>query len=279
MLFTTSWDDGHPLDLRVADLLHKHGIKGTFYVPGRVAPGGCCNPDGFAIMPGPDLRRLGAEFEVGSHTLDHHSLDRLTSEEARHQIVAGKRWLEDQLGYRVAGFCYPNGHHNGAVRRLVQEAGFQYARTTEDLHDELPTDSFEMTVSLHFYPRRRADLMRGFLREERRRMSAWRWPRRTGMLVAAVGGGDLAARFRRVVDRVCERGGVFHVWGHSWEIDRFDGWELLDDLLRYAAERVPAAARVTNHDVALAGLPGSTEARPPRRWPQPAIRPVRNRVG
>ena len=32
-IVTTSWDDGHPLDLRVVDLLARYGIKGTFYVP------------------------------------------------------------------------------------------------------------------------------------------------------------------------------------------------------------------------------------------------------
>lgn len=32
---TSSWDDGHPLDLRVADLLARCGVKGTCYVPVR----------------------------------------------------------------------------------------------------------------------------------------------------------------------------------------------------------------------------------------------------
>jgi peptidoglycan/xylan/chitin deacetylase (PgdA/CDA1 family) len=254
VLFTTSWDDGHPLDLRVADLLHRHGLQGTFYVPGRVAPGGCCNPDGFEVMPGSALRRLGTEFEIGSHTLDHRSLDGLPVEEARHQIVAGKRWLEDQLGRRVAGFCYPNGHHSATVRGLVRDSGFEYGRTTEDLYDDLGPDPFQMPVSLHFYPRRRADVARGFVREEHRRLRAWRWPSRLPVFLAAVSRDDFAARVRRLVDRVCERGGVFHIWGHSWEIDRFDGWALLDSVLRYAAERVPAEARVTNHEVVLGGI-------------------------
>ena len=30
---TTSWDDGHPLDLRVAELLSEYHLQGTFYVP------------------------------------------------------------------------------------------------------------------------------------------------------------------------------------------------------------------------------------------------------
>jgi hypothetical protein len=29
---TTSWDDGHKLDMKLAVLLKKYGIKGTFYI-------------------------------------------------------------------------------------------------------------------------------------------------------------------------------------------------------------------------------------------------------
>jgi peptidoglycan/xylan/chitin deacetylase (PgdA/CDA1 family) len=249
-LFTTSWDDGHPLDMRVAELLNKHGLPGTFYVPGRVAPGGCCNPEGFEVLPKTELRQLGTQFEIGSHTLDHKSLHSLPAAEARHQIEAGKRWLEDQLGRGVAGFCYPNGHHDAAVRKLVRDCGFSYGRTTEDLSDDVGMDPFQMPVSLHFHPRGRIDVARGFVREERRRLGEMRWLRRLPVFLAAIAKDDFEARVRCLVDRVCERGGVFHVWGHSWEIDRFGGWTLLDDVLRYAAERVPLAARVTNEALA-----------------------------
>jgi peptidoglycan/xylan/chitin deacetylase (PgdA/CDA1 family) len=226
-----------------------------------VAPGGCCNPDGFSVLPPAELRHLGAAFEIGSHTLDHRSLGGLPIEEARHQIVAGKRWLEDQLGRRIAGFCYPNGHHDETVRELARESGFRYARTTEDLHDDLGPDPFQMPVSLHFHPRRRVDVARGFVREEWRRMRQWRWPRRLPVFVAAVSQNDFSARFRRLVDRTCERGGVFHVWGHSWEIDRFNGWSMLDDVLRYAADRVPAAARVANEALVPASAPAGQARR------------------
>lgn len=76
-----------------------------FSVPSRVAPGGCRNPDGFSVLPAAELRRLATAFEIGFHMLDHRSLDSLPVEQARHQIVAGKPWLEDQRGRRVAGFC------------------------------------------------------------------------------------------------------------------------------------------------------------------------------
>jgi len=254
-LFTTSWDDGHPLDMRVAELLHKHGLQGTFYVPGRVAPGGCCNPEGFDVLPAAQLRQLATEFEVGSHTLDHRSLNSLPPEVARYQIAAGKRWLEDQLGRRVAGFCYPNGHHDATVRDLVRDCGFAYARTTEDLRGDLGGDPFQMPVSLHLYPRRRMDVIRGFVREERRRLREGRWLRRLPVFAAAISKDDFEARFRRLVDRVCARGGVFHVWGHSWEIERIGAWTLLDNVLRYAAQCVPRAARVTNEALVAGATP------------------------
>lgn len=255
--FTTSWDDGHALDMRLAELLHKRGIKGTFYVPGRVAPGGCCNPDGFEVLQRAELRQLGSEFEIGSHTLDHRSLDSLSADEARHQIVAGKRWLEDQLGRRVDGFCYPNGHHNASVRQLVRDSGFRYGRTTEDLHDGIDVDAMRMPVTLQFHPRRRLDVAKNYVREERRRVGEWRWPRRLPVLASALGEEDFAARFRRMLDRVCRRGGTFHVWGHSWEIDRIGAWSMLDDLMRYAAERVPPAGRVTNEALVAVASAGA----------------------
>jgi len=32
VIVTTSWDDGHLLDLRLAQLLQDAGLKGTFYI-------------------------------------------------------------------------------------------------------------------------------------------------------------------------------------------------------------------------------------------------------
>ena len=32
IIVTTSWDDGHKLDLKLAKLLKKYGIGGTFYI-------------------------------------------------------------------------------------------------------------------------------------------------------------------------------------------------------------------------------------------------------
>ena len=59
---TTSWDDGHPLDIRVAELLNKYALRGTFYVPMRAEK---------QTMTVPQLRELSTRFEIGAHTLAH----------------------------------------------------------------------------------------------------------------------------------------------------------------------------------------------------------------
>src|SRR5215212_7229599 len=100
--FTFSIDDGHPSDLRMADLLDKHGLKATFYIPIR-------NREGPPVMNGAQLRQLADRFELGSHTYDHCYLKTVGIEQAHHQITAGKRALEDIIGKPVQGFCYPGG--------------------------------------------------------------------------------------------------------------------------------------------------------------------------
>jgi peptidoglycan-N-acetylglucosamine deacetylase len=63
VIVTTSWDDEHPLDLKVADLLNHYGIKGTFYVPLHHKRN---------LNIGPVLlRELTEYFEIGAHGLNH----------------------------------------------------------------------------------------------------------------------------------------------------------------------------------------------------------------
>src|SRR5437588_7352721 len=81
---TTSWDDGHPLDFRVAALLAKYGLRGTFYVP-RSA-----ETDTMTVV---QLRELSGSFEIGAHTLHHGDLTGATEQQARQEIVDSKAWV------------------------------------------------------------------------------------------------------------------------------------------------------------------------------------------
>src|SRR3954463_15662703 len=105
LLVTTSWDDGHPSDLRVADLLEKHGLSGTFYVP-------CRNSEGRPVMRPTEVAQLGRRFEVAGHSQDHVSLTEIAPHLAAQQILSNKHRLEDLLAREVCGFAYVRGRHN-----------------------------------------------------------------------------------------------------------------------------------------------------------------------
>ena len=102
---TTSWDDGEPADLRLADLLEKHGIAVMFHEPSRNVrkAGRSCGPS--------EIRCLGQHFEIGGHTRDHIMLTQLKPDLAAQQIDNNKKWLEDSLGGEVSGFADVRGHH------------------------------------------------------------------------------------------------------------------------------------------------------------------------
>ncbi len=234
-LFTTSWDDGHPLDARVAELLSAHGFRGTFYMP-------LSNREGLPVMTSGEMRRLGQGFEIGSHTIDHCYLQTVDGAEARRQIEGGKTRLEQILGQRVSGFCYPGGRYTLEHRQMVVDAGFDYARTVVNFHRMLPADPFCMPTTIQFYPHERSVFVKNLLKQGE-------WRRRSSLFWVAVTNQELMPRLCALLDRVCARGGVFHLWGHSWELERFDGWRQLDSFLRYAAGRIPAEGRLNNREL------------------------------
>lgn len=246
LCFTTSWDDGHPLDQRLADLLDRYGCAGTFYVPAR-------NREGLPVMAAAALRALDAGFEIGSHTLDHVYADRVSAAAWAQQVKAGRRALEDQLGHAVAGFCYPGGRFDPQSVEAVKAAGFSYARSVCNLHLGAGTDRFRLPTTLQIYPHSRAVLLRNWLRGPQRLA---RWP----IARAALGCTDWQQRCLALLQLACETDSACHFWGHSWEIEARGLWPALDAVLREAAALVPAAQRCTNGQLA-ASLPAVPPAR------------------
>jgi peptidoglycan/xylan/chitin deacetylase (PgdA/CDA1 family) len=83
------------------------------------------------LMDAGQIRQwLQAGHAIGSHTLSHARVTRLSVRDAREEIGASKKKLEDTFGVPVEHFCYPYGDWNDAVRDLVMEAGYRSACTT-----------------------------------------------------------------------------------------------------------------------------------------------------
>ena len=80
-----------------------------------------------------EVRAMAAAgVDVGGHTVNHAVLANLPLAEARREIAGCRDALAERLGKPPRHFAYPNGYHTPAVRRLVAEAGFDGAVTTED---------------------------------------------------------------------------------------------------------------------------------------------------
>jgi peptidoglycan/xylan/chitin deacetylase (PgdA/CDA1 family) len=79
------------------------------------------------------LREMeSAGVEVGSHTVTHPLLTRVTADRLCRELEQSRRRLEDMLGHTVTLFCYPNGAYNRVVRDAVARAGYQLAVTSDD---------------------------------------------------------------------------------------------------------------------------------------------------
>jgi peptidoglycan/xylan/chitin deacetylase (PgdA/CDA1 family) len=87
---------------------------------------------------------LQAGQEIGSHSLTHRNLAKLSTADAREQVFASKKKLEDLFGVPIRHFCYPHGKWTPAVRDLVREAGYATACTTEFGVNTSGTPSFEL---------------------------------------------------------------------------------------------------------------------------------------
>jgi len=87
---------------------------------------------------------LGAGHAIGSHSLTHARLTRLTVRDAREEILTSKKKLEDAFGVVVEHFCYPYGDWNETVRDLVIEAGYRTACTTQFGVNTLATPPFNL---------------------------------------------------------------------------------------------------------------------------------------
>ena len=78
----------------ILDFLAERGVKGTFFILGRIAE----------EMPDVVKRIAAAGHEIGSHSLRHVRLWNLSREQAQEAISRSKKSLEDAAGAAVVGF-------------------------------------------------------------------------------------------------------------------------------------------------------------------------------
>ena len=229
VIVTTSWDDGHKLDMRLAALLEKYHIKATFYISPR--------DHEFAredLLTDEQIKKIGESFEIGAHTMTHPRLTEVDDTRARKEMSDSKQYLEKLLGHPVTTFCYPGGNYRPQHADMAREAGFAYARTVKrhsfDLKGSMMEGITTVNAYNHYQDLGKIARFAGYNPVRTYRYFQW----------------DVLAK--AMFDKVMAEGGVFHLWGHSWEIDQHGDWEKLEDVLRYISGRAEATY-VTNGEL------------------------------
>jgi len=217
------------MDMKLSKLLKMWGIKSTFYVP--------VSNRGVRLKPGlsdKELVHLSENFEIGSHTMTHPwSLPTLDRENAKKEIHDSKLVLEEVTHTTVTSFCYPRGLFNNSVIEIVKEARYANARTTENFFltkgQMLRKGIFKVGCTIQ--ARNRRIMSRdAFLGDA----YLVKHPGMVSKLPLFHKWNELA---KYLFNQAYLQRGVFHLWGHSWEIELNNDWNRLYDVLSYIGNR------------------------------------------
>jgi peptidoglycan/xylan/chitin deacetylase (PgdA/CDA1 family) len=195
MRIVQCWDDGVVDDIRLIEILRRHGAKASFNLNLDIQPAERRYSWRYRDLKDVwklgknELRDVYAGFTIANHSATHPNLQELPVEQAREDIRRGREVLEQHFGCAVTGFAYPFGTHNAAVREAVRSAGHVYARTTQPVDDAFPpADAMTFHPSCHF----------------------------------------AATDFWERVERArATPAGVFYFWGHSYELVTAADWEAM----------------------------------------------------
>lgn len=197
--FQVSMDDGGEMDMKVAEVLDSHSLKGTFYVS-------LDHLDKEGYLTWDQVKELDKRgFTIGSHTISHPmDLKKLHDEELWSEVQTSKDLLEAALGHPVESFCYPRGRADDRVKEEVMRAGYLTARGTGKPGDLNGSDKFNLPGTIHL-----------FQREE-------------------YGTKDIETFAKEVIDKARIEGGYINLWGHSKEMQDNNVFPIFNRILGYA---------------------------------------------
>jgi peptidoglycan/xylan/chitin deacetylase (PgdA/CDA1 family) len=218
IIVTISWDDGQKLDLKFANLLKKYGLKETFYISPRNREW-----DKGKLLSNEEIYQLTRDFEIGCHTMTHQRLTKIREDQAYREILDSKLFLEKIINKDIKSFSYPYGDYNNKIRNLVKKAGLIVGRTSKRHSFKYPLDPLVLETTLHTY-NHVLDLAKILQFSEFN-------------LVEFYKSLDWEYLAKRMFDYVLKRGGGYHLWGHSQEIDARGHWSKLENVLIYIAGR------------------------------------------
>ncbi|MBR1772021.1 MAG: polysaccharide deacetylase family protein [Lachnospiraceae bacterium] len=196
---TVSYDDGKLQDERLLSIFNQHGIKGTFNLNYGLM-GLDKQPPRFEKE---QIKELYKGHEIATHTMTHPTIARCPMTKVAEEILEDRKGLERATGMLVRGHAYPNGSYNEEIKQLFRQLGVAYARVVETTGGfELPTDFMEWKATCHHDDPRLMELAEQF------------------------------AEFRKP-----QYLKLFYLWGHSYEFDKNDNWDVIEKFCAYMGGR------------------------------------------
>lgn len=196
---TMSFDDGKIQDERLVGIFNKYGIKGTF----NINYGLIGQTTDFSRIGKEKIKELYQGHEVATHALTHPTIERCPLTEVAEEIMEDRKGLEGLLGVPVRGHAYPNGSYSEEIKQLFRQLGIAYARVVASVPDyALPKDPLEWHPTCHHTD---PDLMKK---------------------------AEFFAEFKKK-----QYLKLMYVWGHSYEFDNDDNWEVIEEFCKYMGGR------------------------------------------
>jgi peptidoglycan/xylan/chitin deacetylase (PgdA/CDA1 family) len=89
-----------------------------------------------------EIEEMAPQVNFQSHTLFHPFLPACTEQEADREIAGSKSLLEQEFGFTVNAFSYPNGDYGPRDVALCKKAGYRCAITLDPGSNTAATDMF-----------------------------------------------------------------------------------------------------------------------------------------
>ena len=216
---TMSYDDGKIQDERLISIFNQYGIKGTFNLnygmmdehdPGR-EPGSKAVPR----IPSNRIQEIYKGHEIATHTMKHSTIARCPLATLAKEILEDREGLERITGTIVRGHAYPNGSYNEEIKQLFKQLGIAYGRVVEStpvnvngglvesmLAFNLPEDPMEWKATCHHNDPHLMQIAEMFANYNKKQYLK-----------------------------------LMYVWGHSYEFDNNDNWEVIEEFCKYMGGR------------------------------------------
>ena len=207
-VLTLSYDDCVVQDIRLVKTLNKYGIKATFNInTGVYLPEEVTREKFYGRMKLSEAKELyiNSGHEVAVHALTHPFLEKMKTDAVLTEIIEDRRNIEQQYGTLARGMAYPFGTYNLGVIDALEKCGICYSRTTKTTESfRFPEKWLELNPTCHHNNPKLMDLAKKFIEEKSIYISD-NW--------------------------------LFYLWGHSYEFDNNDNWEVIENFAEYVGGR------------------------------------------